>query len=478
MRSLHGSIVALTGAALAAALGALLPARAAAQSVAGVLRDSLLTGGPLPNATVWIDGTTRRAKTDLFGRFRFDSVPPGTYRVTFRHPVFDAAGVAAPRWRIDVPPQGLPGVLLATPSADSRYRRFCPSPRGPGQGYLVGVVRDAAADTGLSGAVVNAMWAEVEVSRSVGVRTYRRTARGETDRDGRFVLCYVPNDGEITVWATWHDLSTGLLTLDLEKRPLAARQLSIATRSLASAATGADSAALAARLDGVVKNIDGAPIADARVYVRGSRSLGRTTASGAFSLAGLPAGTQVVEVSALGYEPGRQVVDLKPGQAGRAEVVLAKAVQRLPTLEVVGRLKNGDEVSSFQDRARRGFGFFMTEEDIQRRNPIIFEDLLRGVPGMQVEPVGQGYRVVSSRGVPNMQGDCSPAFFVDGSPFYVDLTSGDPFPVAPQDILAMEVYPGTAAVPAEFQRMQNAGCGVIAIWTKRGGGRPRTGGSR
>ena len=48
-------------------------------------------------------------------------------------------------------------------------------------------------------------------------------------------------------------------------------------------------------------------------------------------------------------------------------------------------------------------------------------------------------------------------------------SNGDPFPVNPTEIRAIEVYAGTAGVPVEFQRMQSGGCGVIVIWTKRGG---------
>src|SRR5262249_49292474 len=145
------------------------------------------------------------------------------------------------------------------------------------------------------------------------------------------------------------------------------------------------------RLDGSVKNIDGDPIADARVYVRGSRALSKTTASGAFSLTGLPGGTQVVEVTAVGYSPGRQTVELKPGGSRRTEVVLGKTVQRLPTLEAVGKV--GNDVGGFLERSKRGFGYFITEDDIKRRNPVEFEDIIRTVPGMQVVPVGQGYRI-------------------------------------------------------------------------------------
>ena len=460
----------LNRAALAfAPLALFVTAPARAQSLSGVLQDSLLYDGPLPNATIRIEGLQKEARTDLLGRFRFDSVPAGTYRLTFSHPAFDHAGVGAPRWRVDLPAQGLQGVLLATPSPDTRYGRACPARRGEGQGYLVGMVRDAAADSGLPGAVVNAMWAQITVSRATGVQTLRRNVRAETDARGQFVLCGVPNDGEITAWATFGGASTGLVTLALNRHPLAAREFLVATKALTATATAADSAVLAARLEGVVKNIDGEPIADARVYVMGNRAVARTTASGAFSLGGLPGGTQVVQATALGYEPGRQNVDLKPGGGRRTEIVLGRSVQRLQPLEVVGKM--GKDESSFLDRAKRGFGYFITEDDIKKRDPAIFEDIIRGVPGMQVVPVGQGYRIISSRGVTDLLGDCQPAYFVDGSPFYVDGSNGDPFPVAPTEILGIEVYAGAAGVPIEFQRNQNGGCGVIVIWTKRGGPR-------
>jgi hypothetical protein len=41
--------------------------------------------------------------------------------------------------------------------------------------------------------------------------------------------------------------------------------------------------------------------------------------------------------------------------------------------------------------------------------------------------------------------------------------------VSPHDVFAMEVYRSPAEVPSEFHG-PNAGCGVIVLWTRRGGG--------
>ena len=436
--------------------------------LSGVVRDSLLTGGPLPNAILWIEGTPLEARTNLNGQFRFDSLPAGTYQVTFTHPVFDAAGIAAPRWRIDVPGEGLHGVLLATPSADSRYGTACPGGRRPGTGYVIGLVKDAAADSGLAGATVNAMWSDISVSRTTGVTTNRRNARAVTGPQGAFVLCGVPANAEVTVWAALGTAVTGLITVDLEGRALAARQLSLGMPK----AAGADSTPLTATLEGTVKTIEGEPLADARVFVRGSRAIGRTSASGSFSLTGLPLGTQVAEVAAIGYAAGRQTVDLRPGAPVRTEFIVAKSVQTLPTIEAVGRMGGGADVSTFLERARRSQGHFLTADDIEKRGAIQFEDILRTVPGVQIVPVGQGWRAISSRGIVNMQGDCPFNYFVDGAHFPFDNNSAEPFPIQPIDIMAMEIYAGTAQIPAEFQRMANS-CGAIVIWTKRGGAGPR-----
>jgi hypothetical protein len=436
--------------------------------LSGVVRDSLLTGGPLPNAILWIEGTPLEARTNLNGQFRFDSLPAGTYQVTFTHPVFDAAGIAAPRWRIDIPAEGLHGVVLATPSADSRYGSACPGGRRPGTGYIIGLVKDAAADSGLAGATVNAMWSDISVSRTTGVTANRRNARAVTGPHGEFVLCSVPANAEVTAWAALGTAATGLITVDLEGRALAARQFSLGLPR----AAAADSTPLTATLEGTVKTIEGEPVADARVFVRGSRAIGRTSASGSFSLTGLPLGTQVAEVAAIGYAAGRQTVDLRPGAPVRTEFIVAKSIQTLPTIEAVGRMGAGADVSTFLERARRSQGHFLTADDIEKRGAIQFEDILRTVPGVQIVPVGQGWRAISSRGIVNMQGDCPFNYFVDGAHFPFDNNSAEPFPIQPIDIMAMEIYAGTAQIPAEFQRMANS-CGAIVIWTKRGGAAPR-----
>src|SRR6202035_6043797 len=56
-----------------------------------------------------------------------------------------------------------------------------------------------------------------------------------------------------------------------------------------------------AMLTGIVRGTGDAPLTSAEVRVRGASARGTTDALGRYSLSGLPAGTQVLDVRHLGY---------------------------------------------------------------------------------------------------------------------------------------------------------------------------------
>lgn len=93
--------------------------------IVGTVYDSLSARRPLPNAVVVLVERSLYATTDSMGRFRFDSVPAGHYRLDFLHPVLDSFDLAAPPRPIDVADSGATVVELATPSAESAYLRGC-----------------------------------------------------------------------------------------------------------------------------------------------------------------------------------------------------------------------------------------------------------------------------------------------------------------------------------------------------------------
>jgi len=92
-------------------------------SVRGVAWDSLRSG-PLGGAFIGIAGTTRSATTDARGRFRFDSVAPGTHTFTMQHDVLDSIGFTGRSVRVAVSATNSP-----PPSGyfTFRVREFCRS---------------------------------------------------------------------------------------------------------------------------------------------------------------------------------------------------------------------------------------------------------------------------------------------------------------------------------------------------------------
>jgi hypothetical protein len=60
-------------------------------------------------------------------------------------------------------------------------------------------------------------------------------------------------------------------------------------------------------------------------------------------------------------------------------------------------------------------------------------------------------------------------FFVNGMPLQVAGDMSIDQYVAPEDVVAVEVYTGTSQIPPEFQSaLLNSKCGVIVIWTRTG----------
>ena len=75
-------------------------------------------------------------------RFRIDSVPAGTYEITFTSRTLDSLDVSVPLWPVKVVAGGVATVSLATPSMRTVHERLCSS-RDTTTAVLVGRVRDA-----------------------------------------------------------------------------------------------------------------------------------------------------------------------------------------------------------------------------------------------------------------------------------------------------------------------------------------------
>jgi len=207
-----------------------------------------------------------------------------------------------------------------------------------------------------------------------------------------------------------------------------------------------------ARVSGAVHNDKGKPIGNADVTVPGTGLDGRTGDSGTFSLAGLPSGTQTVEVRAIGFEPKRIAVDLSKERLTTLDVVLDKPVQTLDAVKIYGR--GNAAMAEFQRRLRNGFGHILTPADIAKRNALETTDLLRTVPGVRVVPTrGFGSAIL-------LRGGCLPTVYLNGLRMPDDAATDIDALAPPSEVTAIEVY-NTAGRPAEFW---GNNCGSVVLW--------------
>lgn len=444
----------------------------------GFVLDSM-TNLPLAGATVVIPGTVLSAATDEGGRFRFvlDTLPPGTYQVGFFHPTLDSLGITPPTRRVAIMRDSSTFVELAVPSTRTLIGSVCPdSVLTAGGGLLMGTVHDAVSDAPISGARVVATWTGLNVSTSAVLKV-PRAASVLSGTDGGFRLCGLPPGTRIAVQARAGSRQSGWIEFQLSQDGFAMRSILLGTRDTALLAArnraAADSLAKGepppppvplgnSLLTGTVTAEDGKPLENAQILLLGSRLSTRTNAQGAFRFPGLPAGTQSVEIRQIGYSPRRFAVNLTPRRTATLAAVLPERAQVLQAVEVAA--KAGSNIAGFDERRKRGFGSFMTRDDIEKRGAINTTDLLRGIAGVEVVWDGSEYVVQMTRSAG--QSYCPVQYYVDGAPLLASTSDMDGL-IRPDDIEAIEVYRSGTATPVQFQSAGGGSCGTIVIWTRR-----------
>ena len=224
-------------------------------------------------------------------------------------------------------------------------------------------------------------------------------------------------------------------------------------------------------LVGFVRDSAGAPVATAGVQLDGDGQWIAVSARGEFRFRGLEAGPHLLRVRALGFAAVEGALTLAAHDSITVDVTLARAAAALDTVRAVAPANPGAAYGppEFQERRRRGGGFFMTRDEFEKRAPSRLTDLLVNIPGVARRPVesqmGTTEYVLVMRGVSTVKGEICPInFFLDGR--NLDLGRDDiDRVIRPDDVEAIEVYPGSARLPARYQGPTSR-CGVIAIWTR------------
>ena len=458
------------------ALALCLAPRAHAQSeniarIVGVVFDSV-HARPLAGAHVIAVGTGSRsevrseASTDSAGRYRIDSLPAGHYIVGFENALLDSLEVTVSPREANLTAGQVATLDLALPPAAKLRSAVCLGAALPPEtGVILGHVVNAETDSPLAGVTIAMVWRDLGVDRKT-LRPINRERSDSvvTDRDGWYRMCGVPTGAWVSMQIQQDKRSGAVLRTRIDDTlGIAIRHLSLAATPSHAGETTAEDPGSAPRsgtatLSGVVRGAGDAPVASAEVRVRGTRAETRTDVQGAFTLSGLPAGTQQLEIRRVGYAEAEVPVELRSGATTTHDVVLRRIVNLDSVLIVASRPKYPDFYQ--HQSAAAGFGLFLGPEAIAKERVTRTSDILEKHPGFMVEQRGYHTVVLSTR-----EPSCAANIIIDGVVVRSDNPPSIDY-VHPAEIGAMEIYRAGEEnfAPAEYHIGK---CGGVVIWTKR-----------
>jgi len=239
-----------------------------------------------------------------------------------------------------------------------------------------------------------------------------------------------------------------------------ARRALFAIGAVASVTTPARAQRRTGTLIGIVRDEAGTPVASVEVAAIKHGLAVRTDSVGRFLLAALPSGALDLTFRRLAFEPVVVTIDLSANDTTEVEVKLTVVAQRLTGVIVNDRAPKKRVLEGFEARRRQGIGYFVTREQIVKRDPRLLSDMLRMIPGT-ILIAGDAGRIQLrfTRSARN----CPPQFFVDG----ILATGMGIDDVAVSDVEGVEIFAGAAGLPSEFSRMRStSNCGTVLIWTR------------
>src|SRR5438552_522385 len=436
------------------------PAKTGKAGISGVIIDSL-NSRYLAGAEVVVQGANVSRITDSLGKFRVDSLSPGTYQVGVFHPLLDTLGLSLATQPFHLGADSASYIVLAIPSATTIIKQACPppGPRAQGTSAVIGHVTDPESLAPVAGADVSIAWTQIEVSKEIGFRKTPRVLRDSTDAQGAFKICSLPSDMQATLQARKGRSVTAEvpITLGQQETELFARTL-LLSKADSGAKTGNASVSGKVVLEGAPSN------AGTRVQLMGTDAIAMTNEKGEFTMRNLPSGSHVLLARHLGFGAETVPVDLSSREPKQVAIKLPKYVAMLDPVVVTARRQASLDKVGFTQRQRSGQGYYLGPDQLQSIHANYLTDILRRVPSLKIVSTPTGDVVTSSRGVSSFGSDPCVQYYLDDMP-WMSATPGDinQF-VNGNEVVAVEVYAGPG-VPAQYTRgMQD--CTTVVLWTK------------
>jgi hypothetical protein len=214
-------------------------------------------------------------------------------------------------------------------------------------------------------------------------------------------------------------------------------------------------------IDGVVTDSALVPLGDATVSFVGANLRVVTGANGRFRVRDMNPGAYVLIVRRIGFEASSVRLQLSPGDTVRPALVLQRTGTTLDTVAIVGT-RLTPAMQEFEARRKLGFGQFMTQKEIERRNVEGLQDLLAMFKGVKMPPGGwpMSRRMDAVRA-------CPYEVYVDG--VKLPRSAAIDNVAFPKELAGIEVYNGPAETPLQYKATTGGGfCGVILLWTRVG----------
>ena len=437
------------------------PAKTTKAGISGVVLDSV-NSRYLSGAEVIIQGANISRITDSLGKFKVDSLPPGTYQVGVFHPLLDTLGISLATQPFHLGPDSSSYIVLAIPSRTTIIRRACPvvGPRAQGTSAVIGHVTDPETLEPVGGADVSIAWTQIEISKEVGFRRTPRVLRDSTDAQGEFKICGLPNQMQATLQARKGRAVTAEVPIALgeEESELFARTLLL---SKADSGVKTGNATVSGRVV-----LEGAPSnAGSRVELMGTDAIAMTNEKGEFTMRNLPSGSHVLLARHLGFGAETVPVDLSSHEPKAVTIKLPKFVAMLDPVTVTAKRQAALDKVGFNSRKRNGQGYYIGPDELKDLHAQYLTDILRRVPSLRITSTAQGDVVTSSRGVTSLSGNSGCVqYYVDDMPWQ-SASPGDinDF-VNGNEVVGVEVYAGPGTPPQYSRALQD--CTTVVLWTK------------
>lgn len=218
------------------------------------------------------------------------------------------------------------------------------------------------------------------------------------------------------------------------------------------------------RAEGIVRSSDGSRLAGAVVLTHAASV--ETDSLGRFRI-GLPASdSTTITIRRLGFESVTFTMVTDSLALQQLEVELVPVARELDDVTVrAARTARVPTLERFDTRRRQmeGIGFFLTREEIVRREGMPLTSLLSQARGVLIQENGRGQMVLRMARSAQRLRPCAPYLWIDG----VRVQGMEINDVPSRDVEAVELYASAAGAPSEFSTSEALGCGVVALWTRR-----------